>query len=275
MQSITRWITDPCLSQTLRSTHRELTASSRWLWACVYAVLIAGPLGARACAQSSGVVTGTITYRERVALPSTAVVRVRLVDVSLLDAPPITVGQQVITYPGQVPVPFEIRYNPVSVDPRRIYSVQADITSGSSVLFTTTRAYLVLTQGHPSDIEVVLESFSSGSLSMVTGTVNFVRPVPVTARAAVQVQLLDMTAPPIAALPVLSLIGEQIIANPGQLPVPFAIHYSPDLIDPNHRYEIQAVVSLVGSVILENTTDFPVITQNHPTDVQVLVGGAD
>ena len=218
---------------------------------------------------------GTITYREKLALPSTAVVRVRLVDVSLPDAPPITMGQQVITQPGQVPVPFEIRYDPVPLDPRRTYSVQADITSGSSVLFTTTRAYLVLTKGHPSDIEVVLESVSMGSLSMVTGTVNLVRPVPVPAGAAVQIQLVDVTAPPIAALPVLSLIGEQIIANPGQLPVPFGIHYPPGLIDPTHRYEIQAVVSLVGSVTLENTTDFPVITQNHPTDVQVLVGGAD
>jgi uncharacterized lipoprotein YbaY len=219
-------------------------------------------------------VTGTITYREKVALPSTAVVRVRLIDVSLPDAPPITAGQQVITHPGQVPVPFEIRYDPAAVDPRRTYSVQADITSGSSVLFTTTTAYLVLTQGHPSEIEVVLESVSSGSLSMVTGTVDFVRPVPVPAGAAVQVQLVDVTAPPSAALPVFSLIGQQIMAHPGQLPVPFGIHYSPGLIDPNHRYEIQAVVSLV-SVILENTTDFPVITQNHPTEVQVLVGGAD
>ena len=96
-----------------------------------------------------------------------------------------------------------------------------------------------------------------------------------TAGAAVQVQLVDVTAPLPAALPVFSLIGEQIIANPGQLPVPFGIHYRPGLIDPNHRYEIQAVVSLVGSVTLENTTDFPVITQNQPTEVHVLVGGAD
>jgi putative lipoprotein len=250
-------------------------AASRGLWACVGAVLIAGPLGAGAWAQSSGVVTGAITYREKVALPATAVVRVRLVDVSLPDAPPITMGQQVITQPGQVPVPFAIRYDPVSIDPRRTYSVQADITAGSSVLFTTTTAYRVLTQGHPSDIEVVLEAVSSGALSMVTGTVEMVRPVPVPAGAAVQIQLRDVTAPPIAALPVLSLIGQQIIANPGQLPVPFSIHYRPGLIDPTHRYEIQAVVSLVGSVTLENTTAFPVITQNHPTEVRVLVGGAD
>ena len=48
----------------------------------------------------------------------------------------ITMGQQVITNPGQVPVPFEIRYDPASLDPRHTYAIQADITAGSSLMFT-------------------------------------------------------------------------------------------------------------------------------------------
>ena len=44
---------------------------------------------------SANLVTGTVTYRERIALPPTAVVTVRLVDVSLADAPSVLVAVQV------------------------------------------------------------------------------------------------------------------------------------------------------------------------------------
>ena len=46
------------------------------------------PIGSR--------VTGSVTYRERIALPPTAVVTVRLVDVSRADAPSVLIAEQVI-----------------------------------------------------------------------------------------------------------------------------------------------------------------------------------
>ncbi len=41
-------------------------------------------------------VTGSITYRERIALPPSAVVAVKLVDVSLADAPAVLIAEQII-----------------------------------------------------------------------------------------------------------------------------------------------------------------------------------
>jgi uncharacterized lipoprotein YbaY len=53
--------------------------------------------------------------------------------------------------------------------------------------------------------------------------------------------------------------------------VPFGIHYSPVLLDSAQKYAVQAQVSIQGKLALENTDVFPVITQNNPTDVQVVV----
>jgi len=54
-------------------------------------------------------VTGTVTYLQRIAPPPDAVVDVTLADVSLQDAPALTIAEQTLTEPGQVPIPFERR----------------------------------------------------------------------------------------------------------------------------------------------------------------------
>ena len=62
--------------------------------------------------EPPAVVTGTVTYRERIALSPQAVVEVKLEDVSRADAAAVTIGEQTITNPGQVPIDFEIEYDP-------------------------------------------------------------------------------------------------------------------------------------------------------------------
>ena len=59
--------------------------------------------GAPEPAAGTGKVSGTITYRERMALGPDATVEVELRDVSLQDAPSITIAKVTITNPGQVP----------------------------------------------------------------------------------------------------------------------------------------------------------------------------
>src|SRR3546814_7405789 len=54
-------------------------------------------------------VTGSVTYRERLALPPTAQVEIRIDDVSLADAPSRTVARQSFTADGrQVPFAFRL-----------------------------------------------------------------------------------------------------------------------------------------------------------------------
>lgn len=105
-------------------------------------------------------VTGVVTYRQRIALPPDAVVRVQLEDTSRADAPAIVLGEQVIEAMGrQVPIPFSIPYDPAHINPNGRYTLRARIESAAGdLLWTNTQAYPVITGGNPShDIEVIVQ----------------------------------------------------------------------------------------------------------------------
>ena len=103
--------------------------------------------------------TGTVTYRPRIALPPNAVLSVKLLDVSRADAPSVTLAEtRVGTDGAQVPPPFSLDYDSGDIQPRMRYVVRAEIFDADGVLmWTTDTAYPVLTQGAPDDgVEVVL-----------------------------------------------------------------------------------------------------------------------
>ena len=112
---------------------------------------------AAAGARAPSVVTGSVTYRPRIALPPDAVVRVRLEDVSLADAPATVLAEQTIRTQGrQVPIAFTLDYDPARIEPRHRYAVRAEIRDGSGhLLWVSDTVHPVLTQGAPSeDVEI-------------------------------------------------------------------------------------------------------------------------
>jgi uncharacterized lipoprotein YbaY len=102
--------------------------------------------------------TGTVSYLERIAIPEDAVVIVQIQDVSQADAPAEVIGEQVISNPGQPPIPFEIPYNPAQIEQSHRYIVRAEIRDNAGVLlFTTDTAIPVIAQGNPTqDIEIIV-----------------------------------------------------------------------------------------------------------------------
>lgn len=108
--------------------------------------------------QSSPVVTGVVVYRERIALPPDAALTVRLLDVSRPDAPAVVLGEQRVQPSGQVPIPFEVPYDPTRVDDRMRCTLEARIEAGGAPIFISTRAFPVITGGSPTkDVEIVVE----------------------------------------------------------------------------------------------------------------------
>lgn len=105
---------------------------------------------------SVSTVTGTITYRERIALTPDAVVEVKLLDVSRADASSITIGEQIIANPGQVPIAFEIEYDPADIDERFSYAIGVRITEGGELSFINDTRYSVITNGSPTHVDMVL-----------------------------------------------------------------------------------------------------------------------
>jgi putative lipoprotein len=98
---------------------------------------------------AQGVLAGTVTYRERMALPPDATIDVRLEDVSRADAPATVLAEQRIAAEGrQVPIPFELRYPPERIEPNRAYGVRAEIRApGGELMFTTATHHGVLQGG--------------------------------------------------------------------------------------------------------------------------------
>lgn len=103
-------------------------------------------------------VTGTVTYGQRIALPPEAVVEVTLVDVSRADAPAVVLAQQTLMLGDrQVPIPFELLYDPTQIDPRFTYAVQARITVEGQLRFINTTRFAVITQDHPTTVDVLVD----------------------------------------------------------------------------------------------------------------------
>ena len=130
-----------------------------WLAAC--STTSAVPAGGGA---SMAKVTGTVTYRERIALPPTAVIKVQLVDVSRADAPAIVLGEQFMHAAGkQVPFAFEIQFDPARIEANYSYAVQARIEVDGKLRFISDRHYAVITGGAPTHVDIVLRSVGASS----------------------------------------------------------------------------------------------------------------
>ena len=82
-------------------------------------------------------------------VPDDATVTVQLLDVSLADAPSVTVAEQVIEHPAEGPLAFTLPYDPAAMDPRASYTVSARVTRGDELLFVSDTHNPVLTRGAP------------------------------------------------------------------------------------------------------------------------------
>ncbi|HKE59272.1 MAG TPA: META domain-containing protein [Pyrinomonadaceae bacterium] len=108
-------------------------------------------------APAAGQITGTVSFRQRIGLTPSAVIQVKLVDVSRAGAASTTIAEQTIRPAGsQVPIPFAIQFDPSRINPRNRYTVQARILENGRLRFVNSQAYLVLTGGFPTTVNVLV-----------------------------------------------------------------------------------------------------------------------
>jgi putative lipoprotein len=131
------------------------------------AALCLMPISAKSRATPSESTTrvfrGSVRYRQRIALPQDAEVRVTIQDVSQADGAPKSFADEEIPTKGhQVPIKFAVKYDSAAIDPTHRYTIRAKITSGGRLMFTSTNTYPVLTQGAPTDnVDIDLEQVSA------------------------------------------------------------------------------------------------------------------
>ncbi|MGN6391365.1 MAG: YbaY family lipoprotein [Gemmatimonadales bacterium] len=101
-------------------------------------------------------VTGHVTYRERMALPPDAEVRVMIVEASRADSAKPVADTTFRAEGRQVPLPFTLPFDRGHIDPRRDYALRATITSERRTIFSTPLVVLVITHDHPTQLDLVL-----------------------------------------------------------------------------------------------------------------------
>lgn len=120
---------------------------------CTTANVVPGTTGGTEAAR----VTGSVTYRERVALPPTAVVKVRLVDVSRADAPAELLAEQAVVTAGrQVPIEFTLAYDPAAINAAHTYAVQVRIEDAGRLLFISDTQHAVITRDRPHHVDIIV-----------------------------------------------------------------------------------------------------------------------
>lgn len=105
----------------------------------------------------SQTLNGSVILRQPAALPDGTLMTVTLEDVSLADAPAVTLGQtQFEVRNQQPPIPFAVVYPTSAVRPGALYAARARLTLGDQLLFTTTERNQV-DPLNPLPIELVLD----------------------------------------------------------------------------------------------------------------------
>jgi len=122
-------------------------------------VLFIGGLTGGSTLAEDMTLSGTVTYLDRSALPPGAVLEVKLVDVSRADAASIQLSARRYAI-DHVPFPFQLTYDASLIDPRFTYAIQARISLGEKLLYTTTTQHPALTRNAPETVDVVVERVS-------------------------------------------------------------------------------------------------------------------
>lgn len=100
--------------------------------------------------------TGTVTYRQRIALTPEAIVQIELRDVSREDVEAPLVARRILEKPGQVPIAFTLDYDSGAIDPRHTYAISARITDRGQLQFVTDTRLPVITNAAPTAVEIVV-----------------------------------------------------------------------------------------------------------------------
>ena len=112
----------------------------------------------------SETLTGSVVLRQSAALPVGSLLTVTLEDVSLADAPAVTLAQtQFEVKSQQFPIPFSLVYPTAAVRPGASYAARARLNLGDQLLYTTTERYQIDAL-NPGPIQLVMDPVQSGPL---------------------------------------------------------------------------------------------------------------
>ena len=217
------------------------------------------------------VISGTITYRQRSALPPKAVAVVKLVDISREDVSAVVIAEERLETAGkQVPISFDLVFDWKKIDRAKRYAIQAQIVEGGRLLFTTNTNYAVLTQGNPRSVDLVLVpvggGFGGANTASIKGVITYAEKVTLPQNATVAVRLVESAEPAAAA------IAETTFETNGrQFPIPFDLAYDPRSLNRQRNYEIYAEISFGGETRFRSGSGQAVNLRGVQADIELVM----
>jgi putative lipoprotein len=218
------------------------------------------------------VVAGTVTYRQRSALPTGAVLIVKIVDVSRADASGTVIAERRVPLDGKhVPVPFDLAYERNRIVERNTYAIQAEIRDGNRLLFITETRYPVITQGNPRNVEVTVVPVGGGGGgnrdTVVRGTVTYRQRIALENNSEVTVKLVDAATPDAAPV-----AETKVSTGNRQVPISFELPYESRDINRQREYILQAEIRSGGKLRFRSETGVPVTLRgNQDQNIEIVV----
>ena len=225
-----------------------------------------------------------LSEADEAALPPGSRLIVQLEDVSNPDAANLIAEQTIEDI--QLPAGFKIKYSPDEIESGKAYAVSADIYDKDyNLVFNNASTYNVLTEGHPSQIEIQLikaaapadqpideetdgedgETGEASETGTVTGNVTFDDSQTLTGDAFMVIRLHDTS---------LGDIENNIIAETTQSvtgsPESFEIPYGLDSVRAPNIYSITVVIrDSEENILFRSNTTHNVITNGNPAQVDI------
>ena len=104
--------------------------------------------------------------------------------------------------------------------------------------------------------------------ALVRGSVTYRERIALTPSATLTVQIRDTSLQDVASV----LIAEQVLPNPGQVPIRFEIPYASAAIEPRNTYSISArIVEADDRLAFINDTAYDVITRGNASEVNMVL----
>ncbi|KAG0279506.1 hypothetical protein BGZ95_001022 [Linnemannia exigua] len=249
-------------------------------------------------ARISGTIVPSLTYQSTPEAPALEVgpssrIVVQLLDVSLMDAPSVTLGEDVILTgdheSSKFPIPFSLTYNADNIQSFqslalavRVYDVSRPSDGDDRELtWISTSRHSVITNGNPTNhVAVEIEPVPKNDdtpitpKNTLTGHITASTSVPASSshgigpNAKILIQLLDTS---LADAPSVTIAEQRIILGVDEIspfPIPFGIPYDPKDIDDRNVYSVSVRAEELNSekLLWISTWANHVLTRDAPSE---------
>jgi uncharacterized lipoprotein YbaY len=175
----------------------------------------------------------------------------------------------------QVPISFDLVYDPSRIQERNRYVIRAEIRDGERLLYTTDNSYPVITQGNPRSVEITVVQVGGGGFpggggnrqNSIRGTVTYRQRIALGPNSDARVWLVDSGDPngrPVAETTV--QFGNR------QVPIEFELPFEMRDINRQRNYEVWAEIRTAGQVRFRTERGVPVTLRGNETgNVELIV----